>query len=307
MTAQWTLFLVTVLFLAVDTKKYLVETEDAKDTKKYLVETEDANDSEQQDARKDVYTGRRDNNPTGRRWRWVCFPGSSSVKLASGETKSMRDVKTGDLLMTIVDGRMTETKVLGFLDKNIAAHGKYVNIRTEDGRRVSLSGTHVMFISDKDGNYEDVMAEEVILGDSVIVSEGGEVKKSRVVEILTEVKEGAYTPLTTHGTLLVDGVLCSSYVNGDHATFHLIATPVRWFPSLFLDDNDGKKAIATLGQYIGYYLHKMGLMRYFHSHAMEKEETDDDCQDVQKKIIDSEESCVAPALTVCPALSFWKL
>ena len=120
----------------------------------------------------------------------------------------MADLNTGDSIITIVDGKLTPTKVLGFMFKKYGS-GAYLTIHTKDGNKVSLSSTHVMFVN----NYEDVMAENVNIGDLVIIKDGNNVTKSRVVNIEAGEQEGAYVPLTEHGTLLVDGVLCSSFTN----------------------------------------------------------------------------------------------
>ena len=68
-----------------------------------------------------------------------------------------------------------------------------------------------------------------------------------MVKIEAEKLDGAYVyvPLTEHGTLLVDGVLASSYTNGPHDWAHVLITPARWLPSLFLDDREGERVIAT--------------------------------------------------------------
>ena len=62
----------------------------------------------------------------------LCFPGSSQVRLATGESRPMADLKTGDSIMTIVDGKLTPTAVLGFMFK-ICGMGNYLTIHTEDG------------------------------------------------------------------------------------------------------------------------------------------------------------------------------
>merc|ERR1719309_486972 len=152
-----------------------------------------------------------------------CFPGSSQVKLANGDSLAMTNLKTGDSIMTIVDGKLTSTEVLGFLFKNYGS-GAYLTIHTKEGNKISLSGTHVMFVND----YEDVLAEDVNIGDSVIIEVGEFVNKSRVVKIEAEKLDGAYVPLTERGTLLVDGVLTSCYTNGDHYVAHALMTPAIW-------------------------------------------------------------------------------
>merc|ERR1711970_255944 len=236
-----------------------------------------------------------------------CFPGSSLVKLSSGESRPMRDVETGDSVMTMVEGRMTTTKVLGFVAKSVSSSTEYLNIRTEDGRSLSISQTHVMFVSDPYGNSKDVMAKDVNIGDRVMVQDGDHVKKSVVVEIGLEAMVGAYVPLTEHGTLMVDDVLCSCYTNCDHPTVHLLFSPARWFPSLFLTDTEGGTIYSRLGPHVGYYLHKIGMLNYFHSNTLQRARAE--TQDVEKTMDAETSFCMAPALVhdVCPSFNFMKL
>jgi len=217
---------------------------------------------------------------------YPCFPGSSQVRLTTGDSRLMADLKTGDSIITIMDGKLTSTKVLGFMYKKYGS-GAYLTIHTEDGNKVSLSGTHVMFVN----NYEDVMAENVNIGDMVIIKDGNNVTKSRVINIEAGEQEGAYVPLTEHGTLLVDGVLCSSFANVPHGIAQLLAAPMRWFPAVFLSEDEGERLFVTAAKHVGYYLHKLGLLNYYHSNALQK--------DVEKecglKSLEKTEDMVGPA------------
>merc|ERR1719187_1279814 len=197
---------------------------------------------------------------------YPCFPGSSQVGLTTGDSRLMADLKTGDSIITIMDGKLTSTKVLGFMYKKYGS-GAYLTIHTEDGNKVSISGTHVMFVN----NYEDVMAENVKTGDLVIIKDGNNVTKSRVIKIEAGEQEGAYVPLTEHGTLLVDGVLCSSFANVPHGIAQVMAAPMRWFPSMFLSEEEGERLFVTMAKHVGYYLHKLGLLNYYHSKALQKD------------------------------------
>merc|ERR1711970_819781 len=167
---------------------YIIETDD--DDNRTLAAHTDYSETIKQGLR--YVAGRRGGGGGG------CFPGSSLVKLSSGESRPMRDVETGDSVMTMVEGRMTTTKVLGFVAKSVSSSTEYLNIRTEDGRSLSISQTHVIFVSDPYGNSKDVMAKDVNIGDRVMVQDGDHVKKSVVVEIGLEAMVGAYVPLTEH-------------------------------------------------------------------------------------------------------------
>merc|ERR1719187_2029202 len=211
-------------------------------------------------------------NPNGEDYNIIdyedypCFPGSSQVRLTTGDSRLMADLKTGDSIITIMDGKLTSTKVLGFMYKKYGS-GAYLTIHTEDGNKVSLSGTHVMFVN----TNEDVLAEDVDIGDIVMVEDGNNVTKSCVVNIEAGEKEGAYVPLTEHGTLLVDGVLCSSFANVPHGIAQLLAAPMRWFPSVLLSEEEGERFFVTAAKHAGYYLHKLGLLNFYHSKALQKD------------------------------------
>jgi len=256
-------------------KMFLVETEDGKtetsqkqkallgEPKNYAIQVEDAEDATDIETQEQVAN---DYNTELTFRMMACFPGSSQVKLATGDSLAMTDLKTGDSIMTIADEELTSTVVLGFMFKNYGS-GAYLTIHTKDGNKISLSGTHVMFIND----YEDVLAEDVNIGDMVIIKDGNNVTKSRVVNIEAGAQEGAYVPLTEHGTLLVDGVLCSSYANGPHDVAHALMSPARWFPSVFLSEEEGERLFVTAAKHVGYYLHKLGLLNYYHSNALQKD------------------------------------
>jgi len=257
-------------------KMFLVETEDGKtetsqkqkallgEPKNYAIQVEDAEDATDIETQEQVAN---DYNTELTFRMMACFPGSSQVKLATGDSLAMTDLKTGDSIMTIVDGELTSTVVLGFLFKKLGS-GAYLTIHTEDGNKVSISGTHVMFVND----FEDVLAEDVSIGDFAIVEHGDYVNKSRVVKIEAEEQEGAYVPLTEQGTLLVDGVLCSSFANVPHDIAQFLAAPLRWFPSVLLGDGEGERIITTAAKHAGYYLHKIGLLNYYHSYTLQKDE-----------------------------------
>jgi len=184
-----------------------------------------------------------DLGPAGKVCKDPCFPGDSLVEMNGGMEKRMDQLRIGDVIMTLQNDKFETTEVLGFLDKKKNSTGKYLNLITEDGASLFISGRHTMFVRE-DGITKSVLGEDVKTGDQVIVSTGF----STVKEISVSYKTGAYVPLTSAGTLLVDGVLVSSYTNMDHYLAHKLATPVRWWPSLLLDNekSQDEEGIRTL-------------------------------------------------------------
>ena len=46
---------------------------------------------------------------------------------------------------------------------------------------------------------------------------------------------------------------------------------MRWFPSVFLSEEEGERLFGTAAKHVGYYLHKLGLLNYYHSNALQKD------------------------------------
>lgn len=138
--------------------------------------------------------------------------------------------------MTVENGEMMPTKVLGFLEKMINQTAVYLEIILDNDRSLFISARHTMFIITNENRLRSVLAKDVSIGDLLILSTGKEVQFGRVQEVRMENKKGAYVPLTDIGTLLVDGVLVSSYANTNHWLAHIALTPLRWWPTWLLDD-----------------------------------------------------------------------
>ena len=68
---------------------------------------------------------------------------------------------------------------------------------------------------------------------------------------------GAYVPVTKEGNIVVDGILASCYLSGNHDLGHFGMTPMRWFPSIiewiFGEDN-GIQTYVRINEYMGEWL-----------------------------------------------------
>ena len=143
--------------------------------------------------------------------------------------------------MTLENGIPITTEVLGFLEKNTFFVGMYFRISLEDGRILSISSTHVMFIQRKNKFIKDVFAKDIYIGDMVYAVYNRNVELVRVMNITKTQMSGAYVPLTDTGTLIVDDVLVSCYTNTDHWLAHSVLAPFRWYPSLLFGNGLDEK------------------------------------------------------------------
>ena len=123
---------------------------------------------------------------------------------------------------------------LGWLDRAANAHGQFLKISTNSSSIV-LTGNHLIFRSAGSG-LESVFADQIEEGDRLVSWKGSRMREEAVVAVEPAREKGIWTPLTMEGTLLVDGILASSYASFSHAWSDLILAPVKMFPRLFLED-----------------------------------------------------------------------
>ena len=140
---------------------------------------------------------------------------------------------------------------LGWMDRNANADGKFLKISTNSSSIV-LTGNHLIFRLSPDVGLESVFADQIEEGDRMVSWKGEET----VVEVQVAREKGVWTPLTMEGTLLVDGLLASSYASFSHEAADLILAPIKMFPRLLLDDQqsqhkDGCRQVIKLVKQLG--------------------------------------------------------
>ena len=111
---------------------------------------------------------------------------------------------------------------------------------------------------------ESLYAGQLAVGDQLVqLKDGGSEDIVQAVEVLL-IKEvwdsGYWAPLTSSGTLLVDGFLASCYASFPHRPAQIVFAPVKMFPRQLLDDESSQhvdgvrgvvKAIKTIGELAG--------------------------------------------------------
>ena len=154
---------------------------------------------------------------------------------------------------------------LGWLDRDANADGKFLKILTNSSSIV-LTGNHLIFRLSADVGLESVFADQIEEGDRLVSWKGEET----VVGVEAAREKGIWTPLTMEGTLLVDGLLASSYASFPHRVSEIAYAPIKMFPRLLLDDEasqhqDGCRQVVKL-------LKKMGTAAGFRERNQAKQE-----------------------------------
>ena len=101
----------------------------------------------------------------------ACFGYESLVTTGSGEQKLMRDLKIGDEVVSDQTGALTE--FVGWIQLERNGRVKFLEINTDDGEELTLTGTHIVFYYE-DGKPTPTYARNLSPG-NVLVGGTGEV------------------------------------------------------------------------------------------------------------------------------------
>ncbi|KAM4689806.1 sonic hedgehog protein [Discoglossus pictus] len=166
-----------------------------------------------------------------------CFPASATVTLENGAKKAVKDLGPGDRVLAADGlGRLVYSDFLMFIDKQEQVKKLYYVIETaQPGEKVRLTAAHLLFVSQHEENgttsFKSIFASNIRPGDQVYIVDRNlmRLKSVQVKKVYFEEDTGAYAPLTTHGTVVVDGVLASCYaVIEDHRWAHMAFAPLRF-------------------------------------------------------------------------------
>lgn len=108
----------------------------------------------------------------------------------------------------------------------------FITFTTASAHSISVTPVHLVGVSRDNRATIFLSAKELKCGDSLHVVSEGRVLFSPVIQVIEEMKQGTYAPLIV-GTLLVNGVLASSYANvHSHNAAHFIMAPLRFYCAL---------------------------------------------------------------------------
>ncbi|XP_060683710.1 indian hedgehog protein-like [Hemiscyllium ocellatum] len=163
-----------------------------------------------------------------------CFPGNASVLMEDGRRKRVSDLQPGDRVQTVDHGgNVVFSSFVTFLDRDPRAVKVFHQLETlEPPRRLLLTAAHLVFVADNFtsdlGKFRATFASNVKVGQYLYVVGHSGHRPARVTGITMRELEGAYAPLTQHGTLVVNGVLASCFAAIDgHGLAHLAFAPLR--------------------------------------------------------------------------------
>uniref|UniRef100_A0A7S2ZS30 Peptidase S1 domain-containing protein n=1 Tax=Rhodosorus marinus TaxID=101924 RepID=A0A7S2ZS30_9RHOD len=147
-----------------------------------------------------------------------CFPGDARVVLESGLEKKMSDLLEGDRVLA-ANGKYSD--IIGFTHKMAQVQSEFVNVVAG---KESLRLTPEHYVPVGVNGLVLVAAKSLAVGDIVTL---GNQTTVRVSSIDRTRASGLYNPETLDGTIVVDGVLASTYTQhvNPHIARLLLAVP----------------------------------------------------------------------------------
>jgi ABC-type phosphate transport system substrate-binding protein len=133
----------------------------------------------------------------------ICFSGQSTVEVENRGVVAMQDLSIGDNVK-VSGGKYSRVYSFGHYDRDVQA--SYVSIDAGLGKPLIVSQDHMVFVNDK-----PMKASFVSVGDKLSLANG----YATVKEISKVTAGGAFAPFTKEGTIIVDSIKVSSYVDLD--------------------------------------------------------------------------------------------
>ncbi|CAF1329971.1 unnamed protein product, partial [Adineta steineri] len=160
----------------------------------------------------------------------ACFSMDETVTMADNSSRFLRDIQAGDQIWTMsYDGTqvyLSEAMMIPHMEPNLTV--LFYTVETMTGHRLSLSAQHYIRVQ----HFDYLPAEQLTANHSLYVfMKDGTIQSTRIRIINQERKTGVYNLITLDGSLLVNDIAASSYVNngfGPHHLNHRIFTPIRF-------------------------------------------------------------------------------
>ncbi|CAF1429265.1 unnamed protein product [Adineta steineri] len=158
-----------------------------------------------------------------------CFYMTDMAQSPKGNEIPIKDLQIGEQVLAIDhNDQIVSTEIVSFLHYENNSQTFFYIFTTETGHQISVTSDHLMFI----GNQTYIQARFIDLTQHnlYIMGNNGQLQPSRIRSIDVQLKQGYATPITQHGTLIVNNISASCYSSIYHHNLgHMAMAPLRWF------------------------------------------------------------------------------
>lgn len=163
----------------------------------------------------------------------LCFDANSVVITPQG-AKRMCELRLGDKVRVVQsNGRVEWSDVCAWAHREPNRVAKYLRLTTQQTKRqLTISPEHLVGVV-RDGQMDYVKAGTVNGGDRLLACDVGAAGSGGVwaeaIQNIEQVEsQGVYAPITTTGTVVVNGIVASCYAAvSSHRAAHAAMKPVR--------------------------------------------------------------------------------
>jgi len=191
----------------------------------------------------------------------ACFSGNMKVVVQGKGEVAMEALQVGDYVK-IGNGEDYE-RIYAFGHRDPQRFTEFVQLHTKTGTPLEMTGEHLVFV---DGKTNPVRADSIQVGDRLLAKNSDAVVK----KITLVTRNGLYNPLTSSGTIQVNGIAASGYIafqeeNNEYAEFqggievmshhdaaHIAMAPYRFYCTTVAvcDITDGAKNTSFMPSYV---------------------------------------------------------
>lgn len=175
-----------------------------------------------------------------------CFPGVATVRMQGAGDVPLAKVKVGDEVLVHRDGQIVYEPILAFIHVVVGTSLPFVTVKHDQGS-FRASSTHIVFVSldDSGMSWSSKLVGDLRVGEKVYAAGSAvdtlHAQPSEVRDIRHgSTTSGMFAPLTSSGTIVVDGVVASNYASPSeqkqlpHWLAHAFFSPVRLYHRLGL-------------------------------------------------------------------------
>jgi hypothetical protein len=137
-----------------------------------------------------------------------CFSSVATVEVKGKGLRNIKALNVGDMVLT-PNGY---EKVYTIDHRHETKATKFVQIFTELDKALELTSEHLIFLN---GRNDPVEARSIKIGDELVSFTGTKSRVVKVTQVSSVTRDGLYNPITSSGTIVVDGIATSTYTAVD--------------------------------------------------------------------------------------------
>lgn len=175
-----------------------------------------------------------------------CFPAHATVTTTNGVDKAISDLNVGERVWGVdrVTGEPRKSDIIMMMHSDNNVEADFLEIVVHSGTSklsIELTPNHLIYVHSTKTEFtrwrhgaKAIFASDVVLGDIIYVKSNGSMHSTHlelatVMSVRKVRQRGLFAPLTSDGTLLINGVAASCYaVFENEPISHALFSPVRF-------------------------------------------------------------------------------